>query len=100
MQIPPFHDLSPAEQERLALLAEECAEVIQIIGKIWRHGYESTHPDDPEGPTNRHMLETEIGHVQAALDILARRPDLSVQNIDHARREKLNKVQFYLHHNS
>lgn len=34
-----FNGLSPAEVERLALLAEECGEVIQTVGKILRHGY-------------------------------------------------------------
>jgi hypothetical protein len=39
-----FNGLTPAEAERLALLAEECGEVIQAIGKVLRHGYESRHP--------------------------------------------------------
>ena len=42
-----FNKLTPAEDERLAMLAEECAEVIQIVSKIQRHGYDSWHPDDP-----------------------------------------------------
>ncbi len=41
-----FNRLTPAEAERLAMLAEEAAEVIQIVGKILRHGYASYHPDD------------------------------------------------------
>jgi hypothetical protein len=36
-----FNQLTDAEAERLALLAEECGEVVQVIGKILRHGYES-----------------------------------------------------------
>ncbi len=31
-----FNELTPAEAERLAYLAEECGEAIQIIGKILR----------------------------------------------------------------
>lgn len=42
------NNLSDAELERLAYLAEECGEVQQIIGKIIRHGYESYSPNDPE----------------------------------------------------
>ena len=41
-----FNGLTPAEAERLAMLAEEAAEVIQAVGKILRHGYASYHPDD------------------------------------------------------
>ena len=33
-----FNGLTPAEDERLAMLAEECAEVIKIVSKIQRHG--------------------------------------------------------------
>ena len=35
----PFNELSPAEVERLAILAEEMGEAIQVIGKVLRHGY-------------------------------------------------------------
>ena len=41
-----FNRLSPAEDERLTVLAEECSEVIQAICKIQRHGYESFNPDE------------------------------------------------------
>ena len=58
-----FNSLTPAEAERLAMLAEECAEVIQIVGKILRHGYESRHPDG--GPNNRSILEREITDLMA-----------------------------------
>ena len=57
-------DLTPAEAERLAMLAEECAEVIQIVGKILRHGYDSYHPADPE-TTNRDLLAKELTDIEA-----------------------------------
>lgn len=53
-----FNRLTPAQAERLAMLAEECGEVIQIVGKILRHGYDSTHPDG--GPTNAELLSKEV----------------------------------------
>jgi hypothetical protein len=40
--------MAEAERERLAMLAEEAGEIVQIIGKILRHGYESYHPEDSE----------------------------------------------------
>lgn len=54
-----FNQLTPAEAERLAMLAEEAAEVIQIVGKILRHGYDSYHPETPD-VTNRDLLGQEL----------------------------------------
>jgi len=51
-----FNDLSPAQTEALAVLAEECAEVIQVVGKILRHGLSSKHPADPKGLNNLGLL--------------------------------------------
>jgi NTP pyrophosphatase (non-canonical NTP hydrolase) len=90
-----FNDLTPAEFERLALLSEECGEVVQAIGKIFRHGYESNHPDSCE--TNRIDLETEIGHVFAALELMTDK-DVSYQAITESKALKLVSVLRYLHH--
>ena len=57
-----FNQLTPAQAERLAMLAEECGEVIQSVGKILRHGYESGHPENPK-VTNRRLLEKEISDI-------------------------------------
>ena len=97
-----FNQLTPAEDERLALLAEECAEVIQIVAKIQRHGYGSYHPDDPT-TTNRQLLEREAGDVMAALDLLAahgiaRVSDLDTNEIETWRKAKHDKIGRYLHH--
>ena len=51
--------LAPDELERLAFLAEECGEIVQAIGKIQRHGYDNTNPDEPAGRTNRERLAKE-----------------------------------------
>lgn len=91
-----FNQLTEAETERLALLAEECGEVIQVIGKILRHGYESHHPDNTI--TNRELLQRECGDVRHAMIRLCEAGDLSKDFI-HLRAEtkKLN-VEQYLHH--
>ena len=94
----PFNDLSDAQAERLALLAEECAEVIQIVGKILRHGYESTHPEEPDGETNREMLEREIGHIHAATQLMLDNDDLTLTKIETHGAEKRKGVLVYLHH--
>jgi hypothetical protein len=59
--------MNEAERERLAMLAEECAEVIQIIGKILRHGYDSYHPNDPQMITNRELLIRELQDIEGVV---------------------------------
>jgi hypothetical protein len=45
--------LSNEQLESLALLSEECGEVIQVVGKILRHGLDSNWMDNP---TNRKLF--------------------------------------------
>lgn len=91
-----FNRLSPPEAERLALLAEECGEVIQVIGKILRHGYESRHPNG--GPTNRELLEKELGDVDAAIRMMFDADDIIPDHVDFWNHKKQAKVKQYLHH--
>lgn len=67
-----FNKLTPAEAERLAMLAEECGEVIQMVGKILRHGYHSHHPDGPAFETNRFLLSKEMQDVFAVWEQMER----------------------------
>lgn len=98
MKTEPFHELTPAEQERLACLSEECAEVIQIVNKIWRHGYASAHPDHPDGDTNREMLAKEVGHVLFWVNLMIKGLDLDSITIERAREDKYHSSKVYLHH--
>lgn len=95
----PFNGLSDAEAERLALLLEELGEAQQAVGKILRHGYESFAPSDPEGPTNRQQLQTELGDVLTAIGIMDHHGDISKARIELRVSEKNKKVWRYLHHN-
>jgi NTP pyrophosphatase (non-canonical NTP hydrolase) len=90
------NQLTEAELERLALLAEEMGETIQIIGKILRHGYESSHPTDPI--PNRKLLELELGDVLAALNLMYNAGDINYTNLMEAKLNKLKRVWKYLHH--
>lgn len=91
-----FNGLSPAEAERLALLAEELGEAMQAIGKVLRHGYESTHPDG--GPTNREALERECGDVRHAMIRLCDEGDLSRRAVHERANAKAQSIGRYLHH--
>lgn len=67
--------LTEGQAERLHMLAEECAEVIQAVTKILRHGYDSYHPDQEDiSPdkryTNLHHLRDEIGDLVAVMVLM------------------------------
>lgn len=85
--------ISNEELERLVLVAEECAEVIQIINKIIRHGYENYHPNDPN-TTNRDLLSKELTDLLAVSTYLSDTDCIYVGDIP----TTLKKKQKYLHY--
>lgn len=92
-------NLTKEQQERLALLIEECAEVQQAATKILRHGFESINPDDPDKTTNRWALEKEISHLQIALELLRINADTDPINISWHMRKKRDTINNWLHFN-
>lgn len=76
-------NLSKGETERLAMLAEEAGEVIQAVGKVLRHGYESYHPADlykgiaqPGAESNRDRLYNELCDLLGVLKLMTSKQDL------------------------
>lgn len=96
MELKHFNEMEPHETELLALLAEECGETMQAIGKALRHGLHSRHPET--GVPNRIAINREAGDILAALDLLKRAGVLVPALLDGHRREKLRRVRQYLHH--
>lgn len=90
-------ELTPAETERLALLAEEMGECIQLIGKVLRHGYESRDPTNPNKGSNREQLEKEVGQVLFAIDLICKQ-DLCETAIEDNRAQKAQTVWKWLHY--
>lgn len=92
-----FNGLTPAQAERLAMLAEECAEVIQVVGKILRHGYESHHPERP-CETNRDLLTHELSDLFAVVEMM----DCDFSLIDAQEQEDnfARKLRYTHHQNS
>lgn len=90
------NNLTPAEIERLAILAEEASEVIQVVGKILRHGYDSYHPTTKE--SNVELLEMELGDLQAAIGLMTSRGDVNHHNIYLNIGKKVDRMQKYLHY--
>ena len=104
-----FNKLTPAQDERLALLMEELAEAIHVIGKIMRHGYDSFDPTKKDSPENRQLLLQELGDIDAAKDMMIAAGDLvdgiyqlepgdCTLAIERAKARKLHAVTKYLHH--
>lgn len=95
-----FNGLTPAEDERLAILAEECAEVIQCVCKIQRHGYESYNPKLPpeQQESNRKALERELGDLGHAVRRMEIAADLNPLAIAARAASKPQRILPYLHH--
>lgn len=92
-----FSGLTEAEQERLAILIEECGEVVQAACKVLRHGYESdNHGDLPE--TNRRALERELGDLSHAARRMQEAGDLDAETIRARESSKQQRILPYLHH--
>jgi len=91
-----FNNLTPAQAERLALLAEECGECIHMIGKVLRHGYNSRHPDG--GHTNQTLLAVEVAHANYALNFMVKNGDLMRGVVNEAFKDRARTIQRYLHH--
>lgn len=92
-----FNKLTPAEHERLSYLMEECAEVIHIIGKIMRHGYNSYDPTNSTRINNRKLLEKELADVNTAVKFMDKHKDISIKDIQ----EQTKNPNFrYWHYNT
>jgi len=91
-----FNQLTAAEIERLAILAEEMGEAQQVIGKILRHGYQSSHPDTHI--VNRELLARELGDVRYAMIALCDAGDVSKLAIHTYAEHKAERIKPFLHH--
>lgn len=90
--------LTPAQVERLAILAEECGETVQAAMKVIRRGFNRKHPRKP-GPNNRGHLEEEIGNVLNAIEMLVEAGDVRSKKIKASLESKRERVKKYLYHN-
>ena len=87
-----------ATVERLAVLSEEAGEVVQILGKTLRHGWESHHPNTPQ-ITNRMNVEEEIADFMILVGLLVQEGDIDQRRINNLIVSKKNKKNQYLHLN-
>lgn len=96
-----YNKLCESQEERLALLIEECSETIQAATKVLRHGYESHDPTETPltRTSNREQLQKEIGHVLFAMTLLCRQADLDYVTIVGEKVLKEQTIGRWLHHN-
>lgn len=94
-----FNRLTPAEAERLAMLAEEAGEIVQMVGKILRHGYSSYHPKDPNQKPNRELLRREIIDLLAVVRLMGENGDIDDHIVRLSKIEgRLMSKLIYTHH--
>jgi NTP pyrophosphatase (non-canonical NTP hydrolase) len=74
--------MTDAEKERLYMLAEEAAEVIQMVNKILRHGYDSYHPFDLLKTPNSVLLQQELTDLLCVVDRMNYVHDIDVDMED------------------
>lgn len=86
------------EVERLAILAEECGEVVQIVGKILRHGYASCNPNDAQAISNRGLLAKELGDLDWIILLMSAEGDFAEGARLQRSRLKRESAEPYLHH--
>jgi NTP pyrophosphatase (non-canonical NTP hydrolase) len=93
-----FNELTNEEQERLSMLLEECGEVLQVIGKIQRFGFDNSHSKYGD-KTFRELLAMEIGDVLIAISMLLDNGDIENSLIDEFQTKKRNKINNALRYN-
>lgn len=93
-----FPGLSPAEIERLVILAQQCGEVVQACATIMRHGYESCSPLDERCKPNRIMLERKVGGLRGVVDLMTQRGDMKPQELAAWRARKRSVLAKGTHH--
>ncbi len=102
---PHFNGLNPEVAELLAILSEECGEVVQRIGKVLRHGIRVnpfSSEDGVSGKLNSNYLEDELTDVYTLVGLL---DELGIVNESRirigvpAKRERLARAGI-LHHST
>lgn len=84
--------------ERLAILAEECAEVQHTIMKIIRHGEMESHPDTPSIP-NIETLSEEVGDLMFSIAWCTEMEDVDADKVRESFEHRHFTINKYLHYN-
>lgn len=88
---------SPEQYERISIIIEEIGEVLQVLGKIQKHGFKASF----EGIDydNKADLEIELGHVLFAISLMIAEGDIDFENISVSQEMKSKNIWKYLNFN-
>lgn len=94
--------LTEAQRERLEMLAEEAAEVVQACTKILRHGYGNYHPDQEDvhplqRETNRDNLAKELMDLWTVYERMALAGDMDKINFYDTKKIWQKKLKWTRH---
>lgn len=81
------------DREILLIAQEECAEVIQVISKVFRFGFDAKHPN--EDVNNLQRLEEELGDLACMIGLLIDKKIVSEKNLEKAAKMKLKKLKIW-----
>lgn len=93
-----FNQLTPKQTELLGGTSEECGEVVQVIGKILRHGLDSRKPTNAEALTNRDNLTSELADIAAMTDLLIENGVIDATMWEFLKEKKRARFLQYAHH--
>jgi NTP pyrophosphatase (non-canonical NTP hydrolase) len=83
--------MKKVEKEILSITQEECAEVTQVISKIFRFGWDSSHPNLSQN--NKERLEEELGDLICMIGIMIDKGYVICNNIEVACYNKRKKLK-------
>lgn len=81
--------------EILTITQEECAEIIQVISKIFRFGLGHEHISSHRGISNTDKLNEEVGDLLAMLDLLQEEGILDPAKLAEAKQQKIAKLKVW-----
>lgn len=81
--------LTSEQEEILTIAQEECAEVIQVVSKGNRFGFDVEY----NGKTNRQKLTREVGDVLCMIDLMVEKDILTAEGLEQAKKAKREKLK-------
>lgn len=80
--------MNSKREEILRIAQEECAEVTQVISKIFRFGIDESY----NGKTNRQRLEAELGDLVCMIELLIETGVVDRDNVDAEAKDKRERL--------